>query len=78
MRGPLQVGDVIVKQWGQERVYIVVKTPGNSRKLWLLRLHTGTLLDTWWKDRQHLPRRYRYVGTVPAWFIEELRSEDVG
>lgn len=69
----LVAGDVIVKPYGErEIVLLVLPQRSLSAKLNLLRLHVDppTLFDTYWTNS--LPKGYRRVGNVPAWFIEEM------
>lgn len=77
----IQPGDIFVKRLntGDEFVLLMLPPRPNSAKQWYRRLHRpGMSIDSaWWRSRRgignpHSTVPWRYVGTVPAWFIEEL------
>lgn len=71
----LQPGDVLVRDWGGEKIYIVLPRNLHPRasKTWLLMLHTGTATSTWITKRPSgRDADRRYVGTVPAWYLDAL------
>jgi len=88
----IQPGDTFVRQWGSREIILVMLPRGAAHagtaraylgaKQPYLRVGGGT--DSgWWVRRSDVKGRgkdrkqsYRFVGAVPAWFIEELRSPE--
>lgn len=73
----IQSGDVFVKRRGaQEQAIMMLPRPdGTAFKQPYVRLHTGTMGSAYWTQRHHvgtIRSPYRYVGTVPRWFLDEL------
>jgi len=79
----IQAGDVFVKRYstGNETVHVFLARqapPAAHRfgKRHYMVLSSGGLQSTWNAQRWHLTRRgYRFVGTLPGWFLKELTNE---
>lgn len=73
----IEPGDVFVKEWGKREIVLVVlpKSPDQAKTPYL---RIGGGRDSIWSTRRDSfgGRRnpYRYVGTVPEWFLKELMS----
>ena len=78
---PIQPGDVFVKRWGErELIHVMLPRGPHSRKQTYMRLPSGGIDSTWCRQRHSYgntstERRWRYVGTVPDWFLTELLQQ---
>src|SRR3954467_14767591 len=78
----IQVGDLFVKKWGKREIIWLAlpRSPRSSKQPWLL-MHTGNIESSYHLCRYELapkhsrPTRrglFRFIGTIPAWYLEEL------
>lgn len=78
---PILPGDMFVKQWGKREIIWVAlhRRSWKGKQPWLL-LHTGGIISSWHDSRHDIMVRrgasrsagFRYVGTIPEWFLAEL------